>query len=172
MNISWWISSAHLGLLAELQSCSHARKMVCSNFASTYVVWIKSWRRTATLYLAFPTSLTAHTRQKSIQKLTSSMPTTWSESKRVTNGRWLSGLAMAPLNGTLWGLLKVFLPKACAQRSLCRWSLAQSFEATAIGSVTRVNLTNIRVWCMYVTVTVTVTCFLYWTGYIAEFLTF
>ena len=40
----------------------------------------------------------------------------------------------------MWGLLKVFLPKACAQRSLCRWSLAQSFEATAIGSVTRGKL--------------------------------
>ena len=44
----------------------------------------------------------------------------------------------------LWGLLKVFLPKACMQWSLCRWSLAQSFEATAIGSVTRVNLTNMK----------------------------
>ena len=50
----------------------------------------------------------------------------------------------------LWGLLKVFLPKACAQRSLCRQSLAQSFEATAIGSVTRVNLTNIKESVTYV----------------------
>ena len=40
----------------------------------------------------------------------------------------------------VWGLLKVFLPKACMQQSLCRWSLAQSFKATAIGSVTRGKL--------------------------------
>ena len=31
----------------------------------------------------------------------------------------------------LWGLLQVFLPKACMQWSLCRWSIAQLFEATA-----------------------------------------
>ena len=31
----------------------------------------------------------------------------------------------------LWGLLKVFLPKACMQRSLCRWSIAQLFEANS-----------------------------------------
>ena len=51
----------------------------------------------------------------------------------------------------LWGLLKVFLPKACAQWSLCRWSIAQSFEATAeLGLWQRVNLTNMKecdVWC-------------------------
>ena len=45
---------------------------------------------------------------------------------------------------SVWGLLKVFLPKACVQLSLCRWSLAQSFKATAIGSVTKVNLTNMK----------------------------
>ena len=46
---------------------------------------------------------------------------------------------------TVWGLLKVFLPEACAQRSLCRWSIAQSFEATAeLGLWQRVNLTNMR----------------------------
>ena len=50
----------------------------------------------------------------------------------------------------MWGLLKVFLPKACVQQSLCRWSLAQSFEATAIGSVTRVNLKNIKESVTYV----------------------
>ena len=48
-------------------------------------------------------------------------------------------------NGAVWGLLKVFLPKACMQQSL-----AQSFEATAIGSVTRVNLTNIKESVMHV----------------------
>ena len=52
---------------------------------------------------------------------------------------------------SVWGLLKVFLPKACAQRSLCRWSIAQSFEATAeLGLWQRVNLTNMKecdVWC-------------------------
>ena len=51
----------------------------------------------------------------------------------------------------MWGLLKVFLPKACVQRSLCRWSIAQSFEATAeLGLWQRVNLTNKKecdVWC-------------------------
>ena len=41
-------------------------------------------------------------------------------------------------------MLKVLLPKACMQQSLCRQSLAQLFEATAIESVMRVNLTNIR----------------------------
>ena len=47
------------------------------------------------------------------------------------------------LETLLWGLLKVFLPKACTQRSLCRWSIAQSFEATAeLGLWQRVNLTN------------------------------
>ena len=34
-------------------------------------------------------------------------------------------------NQVVWSLLKVFLPKACVQWSLCRWSLAQLFEATA-----------------------------------------
>ena len=38
---------------------------------------------------------------------------------------------------SVWGLLKVFLPKACMQWSLCRRSIAQLFEATAIGSVTK-----------------------------------
>ena len=75
----------------------------------------------------------------------------------------------------LWGLLKVFLPKACAQWSLCRWSLAQLFKATAIGSVTRGKLDkyekecDIWMWLSRLTVTVIVTCFLYWTGRIAEF---
>ena len=45
-----------------------------------------------------------------------------------------------PHRGAMWGLLKVFLPKACVQRSLCRRSIAQSFEATATGSVTRGKL--------------------------------
>ena len=53
--------------------------------------------------------------------------------------------------GAIWGLLKVFLPKACVQRSLSRWSLAQLFEATAeLGLWQRVNLTNMKecdVWC-------------------------
>ena len=55
----------------------------------------------------------------------------------------------------LLGLLKVFLPKACMQRSLCRWSLAQSFKATANRSVTRGKLDKYekRVWCMDVTIT-------------------
>ena len=61
------------------------------------------------------------------------------------------------LSEVLWGLLKVFLPKACTQRSLCRRSLAQLFKATAIGSVTRSKLDNYEkecdVWC------VTVTCY-------------
>ena len=55
----------------------------------------------------------------------------------------------------LWGLLKVFLPKACMQWSLCRQSIAQSFEATAIGSVTRGKLDKYEkecdVWCVTVT---------------------
>ena len=55
----------------------------------------------------------------------------------------------------MWGLLKVFLPKACAQQSLCRRSLAQSFEATAIGHVTRGKLDKYEkecdIWCVTVT---------------------
>ena len=75
----------------------------------------------------------------------------------------------------VWGLLKVFLPKACMQWSLCRRSIAQSFEATAeLGLWQRVNLTNMKecdvcVWLSCVTVTMIMTCFLYWTGCIAEF---
>ena len=50
----------------------------------------------------------------------------------------------------LWGLLKVFLPKACTQCSLCRQSLAQLFEATAeLGLWQRVNLTNMKKSVMY-----------------------
>ena len=60
-----------------------------------------------------------------------------------------------PLFHSVWGLLKVFLPKACVQRSLCRWSIAQSFKATAIGSVTRGELDKYEkecdVWCVTVT---------------------
>ena len=59
-------------------------------------------------------------------------------------------LLMVPEWESVWGLLKVFLPKACVQPSLCRWSLAQSFKATAIGSVTKVNLTNMKESVMYV----------------------
>ena len=51
----------------------------------------------------------------------------------------------------MWGLLKVFLPKACPQWSLCRQSLAQLFEATAeLDLWQRVNLTNMKecvIWC-------------------------
>ena len=49
--------------------------------------------------------------------------------------------------GLVWGLLKVFLPKACVQQSLCRRSLGQSFEATAIGSVTRGKLNKYEKEC-------------------------
>ena len=68
---------------------------------------------------------------------------------------------------SVWGLLKVFLPKACAQQSLCRWSIAQSFKATAIGSVTRGKLDKYEkecdVWCVTVTMIVTWLLELVWT---------
>ena len=43
---------------------------------------------------------------------------------------WIVGSLRASC-GVLWGLLKVFLPKACMQRSLCRWSVAQLFKVAA-----------------------------------------
>ena len=56
-------------------------------------------------------------------------------------------------------MLKVFLPKACTQWSLCRWSLAQSFEATAIRSVTRGKLDKYEkeydIWSVTVTMIMT-----------------
>ena len=49
------------------------------------------------------------------------------------------------LSVVVWGLLKVFLPKACTQWSLCRQSIAQSFKAIAeLGLWQRVNLTNMK----------------------------
>ena len=104
MNTLQWISSAHLGLRAELWSSSHAKKTVCSDCAWTSADWIKSWRRTNILYLALLTFFTACARPKSIQKSTSGMPTIWSKSERVMNGRQLSRLATAPLNGTFMSM--------------------------------------------------------------------
>ena len=86
----------------------------------------------------------------------------------------LSSLWTREQRQLVWGLLKVFLPKACAQQSLCRRSLAQSFKATAIGSVTRGKLDKYeRMWCMVwlscVTVTVIVTWLLELVWTYAEF---
>ena len=66
--------------------------------------------------------------------------------------QWRTVISLSvPSFHSVWGLLKVFLPKACMQRFLCRWSIVQSFEATAeLGLWQRVNLTNMKecdIWC-------------------------
>ena len=53
-----------------------------------------------------------------------------------------------PLLLAVWSLLMVFLPKACMQQSLCRRSLALSFEAIAIESVMRGKLDKYKRECV------------------------
>src|ERR1700678_2371518 len=93
------VSSNTLALLTELPFFSSAKRTALSDFVLTTVVLTKSLRKTGIHFHSFLTSSIQPARLVFIHLSTSDMLITLSASLKVMNGRPLSALTMAPLNG-------------------------------------------------------------------------
>jgi len=101
MNTSPWDWSNLPIPLVGLRSSLPGKKMIHSSFVLISMASTKSPRKTDTYFPRSPISWTVHKKQDCSPTLKSDMPTTLSESVKVTNGKLHSGPAMVPLNGVL-----------------------------------------------------------------------